>query len=189
MGVLIGIAVAIVIAGGLFYNPLRRKMYGIIGVGGSYMATIGIMVLAMLIGSLFAGGGDMGASAAEIIVYIVFMLIGVGYLVYVMIVRCQTVMQRIFLPIVAVMIAFGFGWRLLGAIVLRLPMVTNADLAASEEAASPKFPERVTDDQGETWELQNAGSDNAEYRCRKDGNSITVWYTGDYPNFPQGWRY
>lgn len=184
MGILIGLAVAIMLAGAIFYNKLRAKFYGIIGVGGSYMATIGIMVLVMLIPSIFGGGF---ASITELIVAIIFMLIGVGYLVYVMIARCDTVMQRVFLPIVAVMIAFGFCWRLLFAIIFKIPMGNGAP-ETSENSAAPSFPSSVVDDQGETWYLTSSSGDHAEYECRKTGARNTFWYTGDYVNFPTGWR-
>ena len=166
------------LGGGIFYNKLRAKVYGVIGVGGSYMVTIGIMMLFALIGSLFGGGGF---NSAELFVGIIFGLIGIGYLVYVMIVRCNTVMQRVLLPIVAVMIAFGFCWRLLFAIVFKIPMGNGAP-------AAPKFPTSVVDNQGNTWNLCHDSGDNAEYQCRKTGERQTFRITGDYINFPTGWR-
>ncbi|MBQ8892837.1 MAG: hypothetical protein IJ043_00330 [Clostridia bacterium] len=178
MPFLIGIAVVVMLAGGIFYNKLRAKVYGIIGVPGSYFATLGIMVLVMLIGSLFQGGG--GASITEIVVYIIFMIAGLGYLAYVMITKCQTVMQRVLLPIIAVMIAFGFCWRLVFALIFKIPMSNGAPQA--------KFPASLTDDQGETWNLQSDSNDHADYYCPKTGATTTVWYTGDYVNLPAGWR-
>lgn len=178
MGILIGLAVVIMIAGGIFYNKLRTKYYGILGVGGSYMALIGIMMLVSLIGTLFGGGGF---NSAELVVGIIFMLIGLGYLAYVMIVRCNTVMQRVFLPLVAVMIAFGFCWRFVLALIFKIPMSNGAP-------ATPKFPATVIDDQGETWYMMSDSGDHAEYECRKTGARNTFWVTGDYVNFPTGWR-
>lgn len=184
MGVLIAIAVILVLASAIFYNPLRRKVYGIIGVGGSYFATLGIMTFFMFIGtliSLFAGGGV--GDVTEFIVCIVFMLIGVGYLVYVMLTRCDTVMQRILLPFIAIMIAFGFCWRFLFALLLRVPMETNASLAAN----AVKFAELVRDPQGETWRRQGDGTGDAEtYACAKTGETARFVYTGGY-YLPNGW--
>ena len=180
MGILIGLAVAIMIAGGIFYNKLRVKYYGIIGVGGSYMALIGIMMLVSLIGTLFSGEGF---GSAELFVGIIFMIIGVGYLVYVMIVRCNTVMQRVLLPLVAVMIAFGFCWRFVLMLIFKVPMSNGAPA----EAAA-RFPATVIDDQGETWYLMSDSGDHAEYECRKTGARNTFWVTGDYVNFPTSWR-
>lgn len=180
MEILIGIAVVVMLAGGIFYNKLRSAFYGVIGVGGSYMATIGIMFLFACIGALFGGGGF---ETTELVIGIIFTLIGIAYLAYVMIVRCKTVMQRVFLPLVAVMIAFGFCWRLLFAIIFKIPMGNGAPA----ESAAPKFPAALTDDQGETWELRSDSADQAEYQCRKTGNRITIWYT-DYVNLPSGWR-
>ena len=182
MAVLIGLAVILMVGGGLFYNKLRSAYYGTIGVGGAYMATIGIMVLVMLIATLF-GGTPIATSTVEIIVTILFMLIGLGYLVYVMIVRCSTVMQRVFLPVVVVMIAFGFCWRLLFALIFKVPISNGAP------QKTVSFPASVVDDQGETWELVSDSGDNADYRCRKTGARANFRITGDYVNFPSGWRY
>ncbi len=180
MGILIALAVLLMLGGGIFYNKLRSKVYGVIGVGGSYMATIGLMVLVMLIVSIFTGSAF--ASATELIVAILFMLGGVGYLAYVMFTRCRTVMERVLLPIIAVMIAFGFCWRFILAIIFKIPMGNGAP----ENTA--KFPASVVDDQGEVWMLLNDSGDHAEYRCRKTGDQKTFWYTGDYVDFPVGWR-
>lgn len=177
MGILIGLAVVLMLGGGIFYNKLRAKVYGIIGVGGSYMATIGIMLLVSLIPTIIGGGF---ASITELIVAIIFMIIGVGYLVYVMIVRCTTVAQRILLPIIAVMIAFGFCWRFILSLIFKIPMGNGAP-------ETVKFPKTLVDDQGETWTLLSDGNDHAEYQCRKTGAQTTIWYT-DYLNLPQGWR-
>ncbi len=183
MGVLIGLAVVVMLAGGIFFNKLRARYYGIIGVGGSYMATIGVMMLVALIGSIFGGGGF---ETTELIVGIIFMIIGLGYLIYVMFARCSTVMERIFLPIVAVMIAFGFCWRLVFAIILRTP-IGNGAPENSDGTAAAKFPSGLVDDQGETWQLLSDSGDHAEYQCRKTGARTTLWYT-DHLNLPYGWR-
>ncbi len=52
---------------------------------------------------------------------------------------------------------------------------------------TPKFPTSLTDGQGETWMLLNTNIDHAEYKCRKNGAQITLWYT-DYLHLPNGWR-
>lgn len=181
MGVLIALSSILVFGGGIFYNKLRTKYYGIVGVGGSYFITIGLMVLGMLIGQLIQGFGDVGASAMEIIILIVVMLAAMAYMVFIMLTRCTTVMQRVFLPFACLMIAFGFCLRLLLAIVFRIPMSNGAPAAA-------KFPASLTDDQGDTWNLQSDSGDHADYYCPKNGNTVTVWYTGDYVNLPAGWR-
>lgn len=177
MGILIGLAVILMLGGGIFYNKLRAKVYGVIGVGGSYMATIGIMMLVSLISMLFGG---QGFDSAELFVGIIFMLIGLGYLIYVMIVRCETVMQRVLLPIIAVMIAFGFCWRFVLMLIFKIPMSNGAPV-------TQKFPASLLDDQGETWTLLSNSNDHAEYQCRKTGARTTIWYT-DYLNIPTGWR-
>lgn len=51
-----------------------------------------------------------------------------------------------------------------------------------------RFPDRVVDDQGNTWELQHAEGEKAEYRSRKTGARTTIRATGGYLNLPNGWR-
>lgn len=179
MAIVIGLAVVIMIAGGIFYNKLRAAYYGIIGVGGSYMALIGIMMLCILIGTIFGGAGF---NAAELITGIIFMLIGLGYLVYAMISRCHTTMQRVLLPLVAVMIAFGFCWRFLLMLVIKVPMSDGSP------AAKPDFPQTVTDDKGESWDLELSGDERAEYRCRKTGERQTFSVSNGQVHFPGIWR-
>lgn len=179
MAILTGLAIVLMLGGAIFYNKLRAKVYGVIGVGGSYMALIGMAMLCALIASLF--GGKTFGSTMEVIIGIIFMLIGVGYLVYVMIVRCNTVAERVLLPIIAVMIAMGFCWRLLFSLLLHVPMSSGAPETA-------KFPAQVEDDKGEAWYLLHDSGDHAEYRCGKTGARTTIWYT-DHVNLPSGWKY
>lgn len=51
-----------------------------------------------------------------------------------------------------------------------------------------QFPERLVDNQVDTWELQYSEGEKAEYRCRKTGARTTIWATGGYLNLPHGWR-
>lgn len=50
------------------------------------------------------------------------------------------------------------------------------------------FPDRVTDDQGNTWEIMHSDSEKAEYHSRKTGARMTIRATGGYLNLPSGWR-
>lgn len=88
------------VGGFVAYNPLRRKMDGIIGVGGAYFILIGILMLFASIGQI-AGtiSGTSNVSALEIILGIAVAVAGLGYMVIVMLSRCQTVGQRILLPL------------------------------------------------------------------------------------------
>ena len=56
------------------------------------------------------------------------------------------------------------------------------------ETKGYRFPERLIDDQSETWEFQYGDGEKAEYRCRKTGARTTVWASGGYLNIPHGWR-
>lgn len=177
MGITIGIAAALSLAGGIFYNKLRVKFNGIIGVGGSYMALCGIIALCSIIGMTFFGEG---ISAAELVVCIIFSVIGIGYLIYAMIFNCTTVAQKVFLPLVATLISIGFCWRIVLAIIFKMPMSDGTETRA-------RFPGMLIDDKGETWELQYDSGDNAGYRCRKTGADIVLRYTGEL-DLPYGWR-
>ena len=79
------------VGGFVAYNPLRRKMDGIIGVGGAYFILIGILMLFASIGQI-AGtiSGTSNVSALEIILGIAVAVAGLGYMVIVMLSRCQT---------------------------------------------------------------------------------------------------
>lgn len=64
----------------------------------------------------------------------------------------------------------------------------SAMSSTASETTSFQFPERLLDDQGETWERQYGEGEKAEYRCRKNGARTTIWATGGYLNLPNGWR-
>ena len=73
------------VGGFVAYNPLRRKMDGIIGVGGAYLILLGILMLFASIGQI-AGtiSGTSNVSALEIILGIAVAVAGLGYMVIVM---------------------------------------------------------------------------------------------------------
>ncbi|MBQ8837299.1 MAG: hypothetical protein IJ002_07325 [Clostridia bacterium] len=181
-GILMAIAVIAMLVGTAFYNPLRRKVAGVVGVGGSYMILAGVMLFVMLIGQLF-NHEEVSVSIMEIVMVIIFMLLCLGYMVYVMLVRCETVAQRVMLPIIACLIGLGFCMRFILMLACHIPMESG------KETASVHFPKRVIDDQGETWQRQGDGTgDLEEYYCGKTGARINLRYTGDYVNYPAGWR-
>lgn len=164
------------IVGGFFlYNPLRRKFKGIIGVGGSYLLATGVLLIISLIGSIFSPDlrASMEGGVAGLILYIVIALAAVAYLAFVMLTRCKTVGQRIALPFVVLVIAFGFVTRLMASIFLHMPMEGGG---GSEEAS---FPEFLYDQDGNPWQLLNQGSDNANYYCQKTGET-KMFYISDF---------
>lgn len=182
IAVLIGIAVAAMLGGAIFYNPLRRKMMGVIGVGGSYLILIGIMCLVMMIGQLIQGNAKANASATEIVITILFMIAALGYMVFVMITRCRTAIQRVMLPFAAVLIGFGFCWRFLAALVLHIPM-ENGKTAAKKAA----FPSAILSSSGERFELENDSGDNATYYCPKNGQRAQFRDVDFEDGYPAGW--
>lgn len=53
---------------------------------------------------------------------------------------------------------------------------------------APRFPARLIDDQGEAWELMSDSNDHADYQCRKDGTTTTLWFIHDHVEIPYRWR-
>lgn len=184
IAVLLILCIVLMIGGFFGYNPLRKKWAGIVGVGGSYIILLGIMLLVMLVGSLISaifGGSTGGSSVVEVILVFVFMLLCVGYMVYVMLTRCTTTAQRVMLPFVACMIGFGFCWRLLASIVLHMPM-------ESGEQETAKFAKNIMDANNNMYYLINEGSDNATWYCEKTGQKVTFYASDVSENgVPYGW--
>ena len=175
MAVLFMMAAALMLVGFFGYNPIRKKWARIIGVGGDYIITLGILLGVSLIGSVIGtilGAPTAGTSAMEVILVVVFAVLCLGYMAYVMLTRCQTVTQRILLPFVALLIGFGFCWRLLAAIFLHMPMESGT----SNEFV---FPQYLYDQWENPWELMNSGGDNANYYCRKTGET-RMFYDSDF---------
>ena len=181
MPFLIIAAVAFMILGFCAYNPLRRKYAGTIGVGGSYLVLLGIMLLASSVGQIIGTvTGESNVSALEIILGVSVMILCLGYMVYVMLTRCQTVKQRILLPFAACLIGCGFCWRLLAAIVAHVPMESGKDGTA--------FPAILYDPEENQFRLLSDSGDHADYYCAKTGRQVQ-FYTSDLSDgLPNGWR-
>lgn len=175
MELLMPVLLIFIIGGFFLYNPLRRKFKGIIGVGGSYLLATGLLLLIALIASIFSKElrASMEGGVAGLILYIVIALAAVAYLAFIMLTRCQTVGQRIALPFVVLVIAFGFATRLLASIFLHMPMESGKE---DEEAS---FPEFIYDGDGNPWQLLNKGGDNANYYCQKTGET-KMFYVSDF---------
>ena len=183
MAILFVVAVALMLAGFLGYNSIRRKWAGIIGIGGAYIITLGILMGVSLIGAIIGtifGASTEGSSIGEVILIIIFTVLCLGYMVYVMLTRCQTVAQRVLLPFVALLIGFGFCWRLLAAIFLHMPM-------ESQSADTIKFPSMTYDPNGEQYRLQSDSGDHADYYCERTGQTVQ-FHKADFEDGPYGWR-
>lgn len=179
-GILIAIAVIAMLGGAIFYNPLRRKMSNIIGVGGSYMILIGIMLLVVSIVELFTRS-ESKSSTMETVISIIFMVLCLGYMVYVMLARCNTAAQRIWLPFAACLIGLGFCWRFLAALILHIPM-------ESGKAQQVVFPAVLYDPSENEFRLQSNSGDHADYYCRATGQSVQFWEADLAEGLPSGWR-
>lgn len=180
-GILIGLAAAFMLGGFFAYNGVRKKYAGIMGVPGAYFILLSIMLLVGLISGIFTG--NFGTeSMVEMIASIVIMLLGLLYMAYVMAVRCETVMQRVMLPIAACVIGFGFCWRLLAAIAFHAPMENGK----SQEAAD--FPKVLYDPQENRYELLSESGDHADYYCHKTGGRAQFYRSDLADGVPNGWR-
>lgn len=142
------------------YNALRRKYAGIIGVPGSYFILMTVFILIGLIRRVFLGGSG-GESAIEMVLTILVMLAGLAYTVL-MILRCETLADKILLPIAAVLIGSGFCIRFIASIVFHVPM-------ESGKVESVSFPSSMRDSSGDIWELKTHNDVVAEYYCGKTG--------------------
>lgn len=181
-GIVIGIAVVAMLVGAIRYNPLRRKWAGIIGVGGSYLILIGVMLLVTFAASfirMLVDGTPVG-KASDIIVNIVFMVVCLLYTAYVMLTRCSTTQQRIMLPIVACLIGLGFCWRFLAALLLHIPMESGN--------TAVKFPAVVYDPNNNEFRLQSDSGDHADYYCQATGQTVQFWEADIQDGLPSGWR-
>lgn len=178
MEVMIGLAVVLMVGGFIAYNPLREKWADVIGVGGSYVILLGVMLLLMTIGSLVSliTGGTMEANPVEIVVSVIAMILCLAYTVHVMLTRCTTASQRILLPFVGCLIGFGFCWRLVASIVFHAPMATGggADGKTEHELAHDisRLPGTIYNDEGR-WSLVSSGSP-MKYRSEK-GREINIY--------------
>ena len=166
----------IFILGGFFlYNPVRKKYSSIIGVGGSYLVAIGLILVISLICSIFSPSmrESMDGGVAGLIIYIVLALVTIAYLAFIMMTRCTTVTQRVMLPFVILIIAFDFATRMLASLVFHIPMESGQN----NEFEFPKF---IYDDAENSWELMNSGADNATYYCQKTGETSKMLYKSDF---------
>ena len=178
-----GIAVIAMLIGAIFYNPLRRKWAKVVGVGGSYMILLGIMILVMGISTLVSviSGEGNSASAGETVTMVVVGVLCLLYMGYVMLLRCETAGQRIMLPFAACLIGLGFCWRFLFALILHIPM-------ESGEAASVAFPTVLISPEGEEFRMQSDSGDHADYYCMRTGQTVQFWQADIEDGLPNGWR-
>lgn len=180
---LVVFAVVAMLAGAIFYNPLRKKVDGIIGVGGSYIILLGVMLLVMTIGNLLGLGGEE-TQTSEVIVAIVFLLISIAYTVYVMICKCETVMQRVTLPFIATLIGMGFCWRFLMKLFLHVPM------AGGSSSSGSAIPQYIYSPKGETYRLTLSDPNRVYYECSRTGDKVQFTLNAsDELALPAGWRY
>ena len=136
------------------YNALRRKYAGIIGIPGSYFILLTAFLVIGLIRGIFTGG--FGESALELVLTILVMLAGIAYTVL-MILRCETLADKILLPIAAILIGSGFCIRFIAAIAFHVPMESG------KVEDKNVFPTSMRDSGGDVWELQTHNDVSAEF--------------------------
>ena len=160
--------------GTIGYNGLRRKWAGIIGVGGSYVILLGVMLLFGVIGTLVKAitGQPLGSGVGEIVGTVFVMLACLGYMAMVIVVRCQTTAQKILLPLVACLIGAGFIWRLLLAIFAHVPM----DNGATDVSVLDAMPDIIydTNNARAVYRKQGTYGDHVDY-YGPDGQTVTFY--------------
>lgn len=168
---------AFTVIGAVSYNKVRQKWGRIIGVFGSYMVLMGLMLLVEVIRSLFAlitgNKNAFGAGAGEIILMVIIMIACLGYMAMCMR-KCSTVKEKILLPFAACMIGLGFCWRLLGSIVLHIPM-SDGSQDADDEHDLRNLPNIIYDDAKNRWQLQHRNGDHVVYH-NDAGQTITIYH-------------
>ena len=152
---------ALVYFGGSYfaYNGLRRKYAGIIGIPGSYFILLTAFLVIGLIRGIIKGG--FGETPLELVLTIVIMLAGIAYTVL-MILRCETLSDKILLPFAAILIGSGFCIRFIASIAFHVPM-------ESGKVESVSFPPSMRDSSGDIWKLKTHNDVMAEYYCGKTG--------------------
>lgn len=168
------IMLALCLVGTIGYNGLRRKWAGIIGVGGSYIILLGIMLLIASIGTLIKAitGQAVNTSAGEMIGTALIAVVCLAYMVLVIVGRCETTAQKVMLPLVACLIGAGFIWRLLLAIVAHVPM----DSGETATSALDSMPDIIydTNNARAVWHKQGVYGDHVQY-YGPNGETVTFY--------------
>lgn len=168
---------ALVVIGALNFKKLRRKWAHVMGVFGSYVIFLGLMLAVNLLVSLvclIAGNKEVfGAGVAEVIFMIIAMVICLGYMVT-CILKCSTVKEKIMLPFAACMIAAGFIWRLLGSIIFHTPISDDSEETANEFDIR-KLPNIIYDESNNRWQLQQHNGDSVIYH-NDAGQEVTIYF-------------
>lgn len=171
------IMLVLCLVGTIGYNGLRRKWAGIIGVGGSYVILLGVMLLVGTIGTLVKAltGQEPGSGVGEIVGTVIVMLLCLGYMVMVIVVRCETTAQKVLLPLVACLIGAGFIWRLLLALVAHVPM----DSGETRTSGLDAMPDVIydTNNARAVWHKQGSYGDHVVYYG--PNNETVTFYQSD----------
>lgn len=137
------------IGGTIGYNPIRRKLNGIIGVGGCFICLIGIVSFISVVGgsiTALISGAKIGDDILELIMLLAITAGCMGYMIHIMITKCTTTFEIMTLPLFALFVALGFGWRLMFKILLNMEMESGA-------ASSRGFPKTMKDSWDREWTL------------------------------------
>lgn len=175
VGILGVIMLILCLVGTIGYNSLRRKWAGIIGVGGSYVILLGVMLFFATIATVFKMiTGQETSGAGELIGTVLVMVICLGYMVLVIVGRCETTAQKVLLPLVACLIGAGFIWRLLLAIVAHVPMDDGKSGASGSVLES--MPDIIydTNDNRAVYRKQGNYGDHVTY-YGPDGKTVTFY--------------
>lgn len=169
MGILGPVVLLFAIIGTMRYNKLRDNWSHVTGVFGCYVIFMGFLSLIGLIGILVSLLMKKETDTSEVIPLIIITLVCLGYMALCM-TRCRNTKERILLPFVVSMIAAGFCWRLLGAIVFHTPMSGGTQ----NEFDLNQMPNIIYDEGNNRWQLQHRAGDHVIYH-NDEGRETTIY--------------
>lgn len=171
MAILSPIMLCLVIVGTIRYNKLRQNWAHVMGVPGSYVIFLGIIMFVGLIGTVISLIAGNHPDTSEVVPGIIVVVLCLGYMAYLMLTKCRSTKERILLPVVACLIGAGFCWRLIGAIVFHTPMSNGKP---ADEFDLNRMPNIIYDDSNNRWQLQHRNYDTVVYH-NDNGQEVTIY--------------
>lgn len=167
--VIVFIVSVCMIGGTIGFNPIRRKLNGIIGIGGCFICMTGIVMYISLVGGLVSAllsGEKITSNLIEVVILLAITAGCMGYMIHIMMTKCTTTFEILTLPLFALFVALGFGWRVMLQYFLHLEMEGGT-------ASSRGFPKTIHDSWGVEWRLTSDMGYAGEY-VNDAGTHITV---------------
>lgn len=154
------------------FPKLRDNWSGIIGIPGAYLTATAIVAVVWLligcVGILFGNKVDPVS-----IVTLIIMALLCAIPLFNGLKKCETTKEKVMMPFVCIMLAFGFVWRVLMFIFMRVPIDSGSKV---EDKSYGYFPEVVYDDNGVAFSKMSEASGTAFYR-NNDGIQVELKLT------------